>query len=84
VQDDGFKKMKKQPKDIARAIDEYADGASLKTVQKHLWQHDGVKISRWGIRTWVVKYAHLLKKPKRDLVFQRLRAASISTKNTFG
>ena len=84
VHDDGFKKMKTESRHITRALDEYADGASLKTVQKHLWQHDGVKVSRWTIRMWVVKYVHLFKKPKRDLVFRRLRVESITTRNTSG
>lgn len=84
VIDDGFKWMHFKPKDIVRALDEYADGASLKTVKRHLQQHDSVKVSRWGIRGWVVKYAHLLKKPRQDLVFRRLRAESITTKNTSG
>ncbi|MCL5106056.1 MAG: hypothetical protein M1331_01490 [Candidatus Marsarchaeota archaeon] len=64
VQDDGFKRMRYKPKDIVRALDEYADGASLKKVQKYLLQHDGVKVTRWTIRNWVVKYSHLLKKRK--------------------
>ena len=81
VIDDGFKKMKHRPKDIVRALEEYADGASLKKVKKHLLHYDDVKISRWSIRKWVVKYAHLLKKTNRDLVFRRLRAVSITTKN---
>ncbi len=81
VIDDGFKRMRHRPEDIARAIDEYADGMSLKKIKKHLQQHDGVKMSRWGIRNWIVKYAHLLKKPRRDLALRRLRAASTSMKN---
>ena len=81
VHDDGFKKMKNRPEDIVRALEEYADGASLKKVKKHLLHHNDVKISRWSIRNWVVKYAYLLKKQKQDLVFQRLRVASITMKN---
>ena len=82
VLDDGFKKMKNKPTDIVRALHEYADGASLKKVSLHLQQHNAAKVSRWTIRQWVVKYAHLLKKKKRDLVLQRLRAEYILTKNT--
>ncbi len=82
--DDGFKRMRHRPEDIIRAIDEYADGMSLKKVKKHLQQHDGVKMSRWGIRNWVVKYAYLLKKPRKDLVSRRLKAASINTRNMYG
>lgn len=77
VKDDGFKRMRHKSKDIVRALDEYADGASLKKVQKHLLQHDGVKVTRWTIRNWVIKYSTLLKKPRRDLVFRRLKAVSM-------
>lgn len=81
IKDDGFKRMRNRPEHITRALHEYADGASLKKVREHLLQHDGIKVTRWSIRNWVVKYAHLLKKQKRDLVFQRLRVVSITTKN---
>ncbi len=50
VIDDGFKWMHFNPKDIVRALDEYADGASLKKVKKHLSQHDDIEVSRWAIR----------------------------------
>lgn len=84
VEDDGFKRMRNRPEDITRALHEYADGASLKKVREHLLQHDGVKVTRWSIRNWVVKYSNLLKKQKQDLVFQRLRAVSTTTRNTLG
>ena len=82
VVDDGFKRMRTKPEFIVRALHEYADSASLAKVKEHLKQHDGVKITRWAIRQWVVKYACLLKKKKRDLVLQRLRADFTLTKNT--
>ena len=82
IHDDGFKRMRTVPKHIARALHEYGDGASLKKVKEHLAQHDCVKISRWAIRKWVVKYPKLIKKTSRDLVLQRLRGASTTTKNT--
>jgi len=84
VHDDGFKRMRIDKKHIVRALHEYVDGASLKKVKVHLAQHDGVKVSRWTIRKWLVKYSHLLKKTKKDLALQRLRGVSISTKNTQG
>lgn len=82
IHDDGFKRMRINPKHIVRALHEYGDGASLKKVREHLAQHDGVKVTRWAIRKWVVKYSTLLKKTSRDSVLRRLRAASISMKNT--
>ena len=74
VHDDGFKRMRTDPKHIVRALHEYGDGASLKKVKEHLKQHDSLKISRWAIRKWVVKFSHLLKKTSRDSVYRRLRA----------
>lgn len=84
VHDDGFKRMRVNPKHIVRALHEYGDGASLKKVRERLIQHDGVKVTRWAIRKWIVKYSGLLKKTSGDSALQRLRGASISTKNIFG
>ena len=81
VHDDGFKRMRIKPNHIVRALHEYGDGASLKKVKEQLAQHDGVKVMRWAIRKWVVKYAFLLKKKSRDSALRRLRGASILTKN---
>ena len=82
VSDDGFKGSHVKPEIIVRALHEYADSASLQKVKEHLKQHDGTIVSRWTIRQWVVKYSRLLKKTKKDLVLQRLRAISTSTRNT--
>ena len=82
VHDDGFKRMRVNPKHVARALHEYGDGASLKKVKEHLAQHDGVKVSRWAIRKWIVKYPILIKKTSRNWALQRLRGAYTSTKNT--
>jgi len=82
VHDDGFKRMRTNPKHIVRALHEYGDGASLKKVKEHLGQHDGVKVTRWAIRKWIVKYSNLLKKTSRDSALRRLRVASTSMKNT--
>ncbi len=74
--------MRIDKKHIVRALHEYGDGASLKKVKEHLAQHDSVKVSRWAIRKWVVKYSHLLKKTSRDSVFPRSRGASTLTRST--
>jgi len=66
IHDDGFKRMRINPKHIVRALHEYGDGASLKKVREHLAQHDNVKVTRWAIRKWIVKYSSLLKKTSRD------------------
>ncbi len=61
VEDDGFKRMRHKPKIITRAIHMNNDGLSLFQVQNHLWQYDGVKVSREAIRLWVKKYSVFLK-----------------------
>lgn len=81
VHDDGFKRMRTKPEHIVRALHEYGDGASLKKVREHLKQHDDVKVSRWAIRKWVVKYSGLLKKTSRNSALLRLRGASTSMKS---
>ena len=84
VHDDGFKRMRVNSKHIVRALHEYGDGASLKKVREHLAQHDSVKVTRWAIRKWIVKYSSLLKKTSRDSVLRRLRGASTLTRNIPG
>ncbi len=81
VHDDGFKRMRTKPEHIVRALHEYGDGASFKKVREHLKQHDNVKVTRWAIRKWVVKYSVLLKKTSRDSVLRRLRGVSTSRRN---
>lgn len=61
VEDDGFKKMRTDPKIIVRAVHQHEDGFSLSKIQNHLWQHDGVKITRWTISKWKKKYSVFLK-----------------------
>jgi len=61
VEPDGFEKMRYNKKDIARAIHLHNEGLSLFQVKNHLWQHDGVKVSREAIREWCNKYSVFLK-----------------------
>jgi len=81
VVDDGFKRMRSKPEHIVRALHEYSDGVSLKKVRDHLSQHDNVKVTKWAIRQWVVRYSKLLKKTKRDSALQRLKGLSTTMKN---
>ena len=83
IEDDGFKRMRHDPKVIARAIHEYADGFSLEKVKNHLSQHDETYVSRWTIRKWLVKYEKLLKKKSRSSAFRRLRGKSILMRKGF-
>lgn len=80
VEDDGFKRMRHDPKVIVRAIHEYADGFSLGKVKNHLSQHDETDVSRWTVRKWVVKFESHLKKNSRNSAFRRLRGKSILMK----
>ena len=62
VFDDGFKRMRKSPEVVVRALHMLNDGLSLSKVKNHLWQHDNVKISRSGILYWTKKFSGLIKK----------------------
>ena len=61
VKKDGFERMRHNKKIISRAIHMHNDGLSLFQVQNHLWQHDGVKITRKTISDWSKKYSIFLK-----------------------
>ncbi|MCX6750416.1 MAG: hypothetical protein NTZ83_03085 [Candidatus Pacearchaeota archaeon] len=61
VKKDGFERMRHNKKVIARAIHMHNDGLSLFQVKDHLWQHDGVKVSREAVRKWCNKYSIFLK-----------------------
>ena len=61
VKDDGFKRMRFKPEIISRAVHQHEDGFSLSKVQNHLWQHDGIKVTRWTIAQWKKKYSVFLK-----------------------
>ena len=64
VEDDGFKKMRYSKKDIARAISLHSNGLSLFQVKDHLWQHDGIKVTKRTISQWIKKYSIFLKSSK--------------------
>lgn len=61
VEVDGFERMRHKKEDIVRAIHMHNDGMSLCKTQYHLWQHDGVKVTRWTISQWTKKYSDFLK-----------------------
>ena len=65
VEPDGFERMRYKPKDIARAVHMCNDGMSLWDVKNHLWQHDGVKVSRSTLSDWCKKYGVFLKSSKK-------------------
>jgi transposase-like protein len=65
VEPDGFERMRYKPKDIVRAVHMCNDGMSLWDVKNHLWQHDGIKVSRSTISDWCKKYGVFLKSDKK-------------------
>ena len=65
VEPDGFERMRHRKEDIVRAVHLHDDGLSLSKVQNQLWQHDGVKVTRWTIAEWHRKFGVFLKSAKR-------------------
>src|SRR3989338_2841137 len=58
---DRFEKMRYKKEDMVQAIHLHNEGLSLFQVQDHLWQHDGVKVTRQAISYWCKKYSNFLK-----------------------
>lgn len=61
VEPDGFERMRHKKEDIVRAVHQHEDGLSLFQVQNHLWQHDGVSVSRKTVSDWDKKFSLFLK-----------------------
>jgi len=61
VEPDGFERMRHEKEDIVRAVHMHNEGLSLFKTQDHLWQHDGVKVTRKSISDWTKKYGVFLK-----------------------
>ena len=61
VEDDGFKRMRHRPEDVVRAVSLHSDGLSLFRTKDHIWQHDGVKVTKRTISQWTKKYSNFLK-----------------------
>ena len=49
--------MRYKKENIVRAIHLHNEGLSFFQIKDHLWQHDGVKISRQGVGYWCRKYS---------------------------
>ena len=64
VEPDGFERMNFNKKDIVRAVHLHNEGLSLFQVKDHLWQHDGIKVTRETINSWTKKYSIFLKSHK--------------------
>lgn len=61
VTPDGFERMRHKPQDIVRAVSLRNDGFSLWRTKDHIWQHDGVKVTKRTISKWTNKYSIFLK-----------------------
>ena len=64
VEDDGFKRMRFKKEIIVKAVHQHIDGLSLFQVQYHLYQHDGIKVTRQAVGYWCRKYSVFLKSDK--------------------
>jgi len=61
IEPDGFEKMRHKKEDVVRAIHLHEKGLSLFNTADHLWQHDGVKITKQSVGNWCMKYSNFLK-----------------------
>jgi transposase-like protein len=61
VEPDGFEHMRFSKEDIVRAVHLRNEGLSLFKTKDHLWQHDGIKVTREAINQWTNKYSSFLK-----------------------
>ena len=61
IEPDGFERMRYKREIIARAVHMHNDGFSLFKTQYHLYQHDGIKVTKRTISQWTKKYGVFLK-----------------------
>ena len=77
VRDDGFKRMRYKPEIISGDILLHVDRPYLFKVQYHLWQHEGIKVSRKTILLWERKYSVFLKSDKQTSYSNHQRKYSL-------
>jgi len=65
--EDGFSRMKADPKTITSALDLYFKGISLRKVVDHLEQFYGVKVYHSTVLRWIQKYTELVNIYVEDL-----------------
>jgi len=65
--EDGFSRMKADPKTITSALDLYFKGVSLRKVIDHLSQFYGVKVYHTTVLRWIQKYTELINIYVEDL-----------------
>ena len=77
VEPDGFERMRHSKEDVVRAIHLHDDGLSLSKIQNQLWQHDGMKVTRWTIAQWHEKFSLFLKSAQRTRHANNKRASAL-------
>lgn len=77
IEPDGFERMRHRPKDIVRAINLRNEGLSLSKTKNHIYQHDGVKVTRKTIGDWTKKYSLFLKSASSRSETKTQRAATL-------
>jgi len=75
IEDDGFRRMRHKPEDIVRAVSLHSDGLSLFRTKDHIWQHDGVKVTKRTISQWTKKYSAFLKSYNKTRTRVKRKAA---------
>lgn len=58
----GFKNRRSDPTNIARALDLYFRGMSVRKVREHLEQVEGLNVSHMTVYRWIVHYSRLAAK----------------------
>ena len=61
VEPNGFERMRHKKEDIVRAMHMHNEGMSLFKTKDHLWQHDGIEVTRKTISDWTKKYSNFSK-----------------------
>ena len=60
VMDEGFAKMRFDPKIITLSLDLYFKGISLRKISDHIDQFYGLEVSHMGIYKWIQKYGEII------------------------
>lgn len=60
VVDEGFAKMRFDPKIVSLALDLYFKGISLRKIVDHIKQFYGLEISQMGVYKWLQKYGRII------------------------
>jgi len=60
VIDEGFSKMRFDPKVISLALDLYFKGISLRKIVDHVRQFYGIKVGKSALYKWLVKYGRII------------------------